>query len=416
MKVLHLSTSDIIGGAARAAYRLHRGLIDNGVNSHMVVQYKISNDYEVYGPQTNIYKALSFIRPTIDHFPKLFFSRRSKTFFHLQWLPNRLIHKINRLNPDIIHLHWICRGFINISSLSRFKIPIVWTLHDNWPFTGGCHYTDGCNRYIHSCGTCPILCSNKKWDLSNWTWKRKLKAWKNIKFQLIAPCRWMKAQATKSSLFKKTPCNVIPNGIDTARFKPTDQKFARKLLSLPYDKTLVLFGAMDARSDSRKGFQYLLPALQLLAANDHENKIELVVFGAESASMKTLMGQNIHYIGTLRDEISIALVYAACDVFVAPSREDNLPNTVVEATGCGIPSVAFDVGGLTDLIVHKNTGYLAKPHSVEDLAKGINWVLASRERKAILSANARRRAVTHFDIHRIVDLHLELYNKSMHNL
>ena len=254
MNILHISTSDIIGGAARAAYRLHRGLIDNGVNSHMVVQYKISNDYEVYGPQTNIYKALSLIRPTIDHFPKLFFSRRSKTFFHLQWLPNRLIHKINRLNPDIIHLHWICRGFINISSLSRFKIPIVWTLHDNWPFTGGCHYTEGCNRYIHSCGTCPILCSNKKWDLSNWTWKRKLKAWKNIKFKLIAPCRWMKAQATKSSLFKKTPCNVIPNGINTARFKPTDQKFARKLLSLPYDKNTSPVRSYGRQKRQPKGF------------------------------------------------------------------------------------------------------------------------------------------------------------------
>ena len=413
---MHLSTSDLAGGAARAAYRLHRGLIANGVNSHLFVQYKSSDDYDVYGPRGNIYRALSLIRPTIDHIPKLLFSRVSKTFIHLQWLPNHLIHKIKTLKPDLIHLHWICRGFINISSLSRIKIPIVWTLHDNWPFTGGCHYTDGCNRYTHSCGNCPILGSNKQWDLSRWTWKRKLKAWKNIKFQLIAPCRWMKAQATESSLFKNTHCKIISNGIDTERFKPIDQKFSRKLLKLPYNKTLVLFGAMDAMNDSRKGFQYLLPALQLLAANDQEKSIELVVFGAESTSLKTLIDLNIHYIGTLRDDISIALVYAACDVFVAPSREDNLPNTVVEAMSCGIPCVAFSVGGLTDLIVHKNTGYLAKPYSIQDLAKGINWIIANRERKAILSANARRRAVTNFDIHRIVDLHLELYDKSMHNL
>ena len=225
----------------------------------------------------------------------------------------------------------------------------------------------------------------------------------------------MKSQASKSSLFKNTHCKIIPNGIDTERFKPTDQKFARKLLSLPYDKTLVLFGAMDALNDVRKGFQYLLPALQHLSANDLENRIEVVVFGAKSSSMETLMGLKVHYIGTLRDEISISLVYAACDVFVAPSREDNLPNTVVEAMCCGIPCVAFNVGGLTDLIVHEKTGYLAKPFSIEDLAKGISWVIDSKERKAILSANSRRRAVTNYDIHRTVDLHLELYNKSLHD-
>jgi glycosyltransferase involved in cell wall biosynthesis len=417
MKIMHLSTSDLSGGAARAAYRLHRGLIADGVSSEMLVQYKDSDDYNVHGPQTNIYKALSFIRPTIDHLPKILFPRCSKSFFHLQWLPNRLGRIIDKINPDILHLHWICRGFLDIKSLSHFKIPIVWTLHDNWPFTGGCHYTDGCNRFSNSCGFCPILGSDIRWDLSRWTWKRKFKTWKNIKIQLIAPCRWMKSQATESSLFKNTSCEIIPNGIDTERFKPIDKKFARKILSsLPYDKTLVLFGAMSAISDDRKGFQYLLPALELLAATDNENRIELVVLGAESASMKSLKGLNIHYIGTLRDEISIALVYAACDVFVAPSQEDNLPNTVVEAMSCGIPCVAFDVGGLTDLIVHRNTGYLAKPHSVEDLAKGINWTIASMERKAILSENARRRAVTHFDIHRIVDLHLELYDKSIPNL
>ena len=385
MKILHLSTSDLVGGAARAAYRLHSGLIANGVSSEMLVQFKDSVNPEIHGPKKNLSKALSFVRPTIDHLPKLFFSRYLKNLFHLQWLHNPIERILDRISPDIIHLHWICRGFINVNSLSRFKIPIVWTLHDNWPFTGGCHYTDGCSRYIYSCGACPILCSNKEWDLSRWTWKRKFNAWKNINLQLIAPSRWMKDRAAESSLFKKTPCDVIPNGIDTERFKPINQKFARNLLKLPLDKTLILFGAMDATRDNRKGFQYLLPAIQLLATTDLKNIIDIVVFGSDRAIIETPLDINVHCIGNLHDEISIALVFAACDVFVAPSREDNLPNTVVEAMCCGVPCVAFNVGGLKDLIVHHDTGYLAEPYSVEDLAKGISWVLDRKERKDFLS-------------------------------
>ena len=410
MKILHLSTTDVSGGAARAAYRLHMGLLNSGIYSHMIVQYKDDGDQTIHGPRTNFSKALSLLRPMIDHAPKIFSPFYKNSFFHLQWLPNRLKPIINKIKPDIIHLHWICRGFINIESLRRFGIPIVWTLHDMWPFTGGCHYTNGCKRFAHSCGRCPILKSNNEFDLSRWVWKRKFKEWKDINIKLIAPSQWIKSQALESSLFKNVVCKKIPYGIDTDKYKPINQKTARQLLNLPHDKTLIMFSAMNATNDTRKGFQYLLPALRILSANNIDQKLDLVVLGSNHQLKDTRWGINTHYIGTLHDELSIALVYSACDVFVAPSTEDNLPNTVIEALCCGIPSVAFDIGGMPDLIDHQNSGYLAKPYSIDDLANGIKWVISDQNRKTVLSSNARSLSVSKYEIKRIVERHLEIYN------
>ena len=265
MKVLHLSTADFNGGAARAAYRLHQGLLDCSVQSHMLVQYKDTKSNEIIGPTNNPNKAISLIRTALDHLPKTLFRNRSNQPFHLQWLPDRLNHKIRRISPDIIHLHWICKGYVNIASLACFYKPIIWTLHDMWPFTGGCHYAGDCNRYEYSCGACPQLHSDNELDLSRWTWKRKYKFWKNINLRLIAPSRWIQSKSAKSSLFKYFPSDVIPNCIDTKRFRPINKKIARKYLGFPRDKTLILFGAMNAIEDDRKGFKYLIPALKRLA-------------------------------------------------------------------------------------------------------------------------------------------------------
>jgi glycosyltransferase involved in cell wall biosynthesis len=416
MRILHLNSSDLSGGASIAAYRLHKGLFKNCLDSRMIVQNKEGTDSEINGPVYNFSMGLANIRPTIDHLPKLLFRQRTDTLFHLQWLPNRLLHKINNFNPDIVHLHWICRGFINIGFIPKIRRKIIWTLHDNWPFTGGCHYTGGCNRFIHSCGRCPILNSNINFDLSRWTLKRKFEAFKNINLQLVAPSRWIASQASQSSLFKNVPCSIIPNGIDTERFKPVDQTLARNLLGLPYDKILVLFTAMNASKDCRKGLQYCLPAFRLLATNRPKINIELVVLGSETSTEKPIKGTNIHYVGRLRDELSIALVYAACDVFVAPSLEDNLPNTVVEAMSCGIPCVAFNIGGMPDIISHKISGYLVEPYSVKDLANGIQWVIASKKRKAFLAKNARNQAYKKFNIHKVVDQHIKLYERATRNI
>ncbi len=409
MKILHINSSNISGGAARAAFRLHKGLQAYGIDSMLLVDDKQSNDDSIFGPESNVAKGIAHFRIPIDHLPKLLYRNRMPTNFHLQWLPDFLIKKIRTLNPDIVHLHWICRGFINLRTLARIKQPIVWTFHDMWPFTGGCHYAGDCEGYKKSCGTCPQLASRKNNDLSRWTWTRKAKAWRHLNLTLVAPSHWMKMRTQQCSLFRDKSVEIIPNGIDINRFSPLDRRIARSYLNFPQDKHLILFGALNATSDKRKGFQYLKPCLQRLSRTKTSNAVELIVFGASKPPNPPEFGIKTTYIGKLQDEISISMVYAASDVFIAPSIEDNLPNTVMEAMACGTPCVAFNIGGIHEMVDHLKNGYLAASRVPDDLARGIAWVLENRKRRMSLSKQARKKVETEYEIFSVAKQMIYLY-------
>ncbi|MBA3921988.1 MAG: glycosyltransferase, partial [Nostocaceae cyanobacterium] len=274
--------------------------------------------------------------------------------------------------------------------------PIVWTMHDMWVFTGGCHYSQACDRYTSSCGICPQINSSKNNDLSRSLLKRKA-AWSRLKLTLVSPSHWLAKCAHSSSLFKDFRVDVIPNGLDIKKYKPINRHLARDLLNLPQDKQLVLFGAVKATSDRRKGFHLLQPALQSLCQSGWSEKIELIVFGL-SQPIQTDLGFKTRYLGRLNDDISLALVYAAADLFIAPSLEDNLPNTIMEALACGTPCIAFNIGGIPDLIEHQRNGYLAEPYNIEDLAQGISWVLENTDRHQKLSQRAREKVEQEFTL------------------
>ena len=281
-----------------------------------------------------------------------------------------------------------------------------------WPFTGGCHYSGECDRYTQSCGVCPQLHSNQNWDISRWVWQRKNKAWKNLNLTIITPSRWLADCAKNSSLFEDLRIEVIPYGLDTKKYKPLDKQFARNLLGLPVDKQIVFFGAMSATSDRRKGFHLLLPALQKLSQFQvWQDRLELAVFGASQPINPPNFGFRTHYLGRLNDDISLALVYSAADVFVAPSIQDNLPNTVMEALACGTPCVAFKIGGIPDMIEHEQNGYLAQPFDVEELATGIAWVLEDSERYHKLCDRAREKVEQEFTLEIQASKYLKLYNE-----
>lgn len=396
MKLLLLCKSDIIGGASRAAYRLHQGLQGIGVTSQMLVQNKLSDDRSVIGPTTELGKKLTNFRETFEFLPVKFYKQRDNNTFWPQWVPDKIKAKVDKIQPDIINLHWISRGYMQIESLAKLDKPLVWTFHDMWPFTGGCHYSQECDRYTKSCGACPQLQSNSNWDLSRWVWQRKAKAWKELKLTIVTPSSWLAKCASASSLFKDVRVEVIPNGIDTEKYRPINQSTARELLKLPQNKQLLLFGAMGATSDRRKGFHMLESALQSLSKSQWQDKIDLIVIGSSGSQRKTDLGFETHYLGQLNDDISLTLAYAAADVFVAPSIQDNLPNTVMEAIACGTPCVAFNIGGMPDMIEHQKNGYLAQPYEIEDLAKGIAWVLENPERHQKLSHRARSKAEQEF--------------------
>ncbi|AFZ32188.1 glycosyl transferase group 1 [Gloeocapsa sp. PCC 7428] len=410
MKILLLSTYDFQGGAARAAYRLHQGLQSINVNSSMLVQNKYTDDETVIAPSTKLSKGFAKLKPNLDKLLLQLYPDCNRQFSP-QWYPDAIAHKVSEINPDIINLHWVNAGYLKIETLAKFKKPIIWTLHDMWAFTGGCHYNQECDRYTKSCGACPQLKSFKEQDLSNWIWKRKANAWKNLNLTIITPSRWLAKCAESSSLFQHYPIEVIPNGIDIRTYKPVNRQVARNLLNLPQDKQLILFGAINATNDRRKGFHLLQQALKILSAN-YNDKIELVIFGASKSANTLALNLKSHYFGKLSDEISIALVYAAADVFVAPSIQDNLPNTIMEALACGTPSVAFNIGGMPDMIEHQKNGYLAQSIDGKDLAQGITWVLEDSERYRYLSNCARKKVEEKFTLEIQVKHYLNLFNKN----
>lgn len=416
-KPLLLSTSDTEGGAARAAYRLHQGLQSLGVSSQMLVQTKHSDDGTVFAPQTKLAKGIAKLRPTLDSLPLQLYPKRDRAHYSTQWLPDPVISKkVAQFCPDVVNLHWICAGYLQVEAITKFKKPLVWTLHDMWAFTGGCHYSQECNHYTRSCGACPQLQSRQNWDLSRWVWQRKTKAWKELNLTIVTPSLWLARCATSSSLFQDLRVEVIPNGLDTKKYKPIDRQIARELLNLPQDKQLVLFGAMFATSDPRKGFHVLQPALQKLSNSEWRDRIELIVFGSSQPSNQSNLGFKSHYLGKLTDDTSLALVYAAVDVFVAPAIQDNLPNTVMESLACGTPCVAFKVGGMSDMIEHQQNGYLAQPFEVDDLAQGIAWVLEDKERFQKLCDRVRKKVEQEFtqelQAKRYLSLFKELINSA----
>ncbi len=408
MRILHLNTSDISGGAARAAYRIHKGLQGIGIDSKMLVQTKWSDDKTVIDPGTKVKKGLALLRPTLDSAGN-YFDSGSKNIFSPAWLPfSNIPTQINSILPDIVHFHWICDGMLRIEDLKRINKPIIWTLHDMWAFTGGCHYNEGCERYVESCSNCPQLNRSGKNDLSRSVLKRKKKAWSQLDITIVTPGNWLAECAKKSSLFKGRRVEVIHNGLNLNLFKPINKTTARKICNLPVNKKLVLFGAMCATSDHRKGFDLLYEGLKQLAVK-YSDKAELILFGASEPENPPDFGLPVHYLGCLHDDVSLSLLYAAVDVMVVPSLQEAFGQTASESLACGTPIVAYGATGLLDIVEHQINGYFAKPFDVSDLAAGIDWVLSNENRHKELCLKARGKAMACFDIKKIAKQYAELY-------
>lgn len=412
LKVLILSAYDIWQGAAKAAYRLHQGLQRQpGVESWMLVNKKGSADPTVIAPQSPLDLALSQTRARLDQLPLQFYPHRETEYFSPQWLPERLAQTVRRLNPDVINVHWTQAGFMRVETLAQFHKPLAMTLHDLWALTGGCHYSRGCEKYVSQCGACPQLGSSRERDLAYQNWRRKEKSWQNLDLTLVPLSSWLREQVEKSPLLSAYPLRLIPNGLDLETYAPIDKAEAKKILGLSPERPVVLFGASGGK---RKGFHHLRAALALLAQTPWRERAQLLIFGNQSPEEEEELGFPTRYLGFLQDDLSLRLAYAGADVFAAPSEEDNLPNTVVEALACGTPVVAFRVGGLADLVDHGENGYLAAPFSAEDLARGIGEVLTQGQDSPRLSQRARQKAETCFSQDLQARRYLELFTELVH--
>lgn len=409
MNALLLSWS-LEGGAGGAAYRLHQGLRRIGVNSQVLVDKKTDDDNTVMPlAETRIARGMRLLRPKLNDLPLKLYPSRIGLFFSAQWPPDFLLPKVAQLHPDVINLHWVLNGFVRIESLRRFDEPVVWTLHDMWPFTGGCVHGLDCDRYTSRCGACPQLQSEKDWDLSRWVWRRKARAWKGLNLTLVTPSNWLADCARASSLFMDQRVEVIPHGLDTETYKPIDQRLARQLLNLPIGKKIILFGAWML--SYWKGFHLLQEAILDLSKSGWRDDLELALFGFSRPETPVDLGFKSHYLGRFHDDLSLALVYSAADVMVVPSLVESFGLTACESLACGTPVVAFNSSGLKDIIDHQRNGYLARPFDAKDLAEGIVWVLDDNERHQRLSQCAREKAEREFSLELQAQRYLALFNE-----
>jgi glycosyltransferase involved in cell wall biosynthesis len=410
MKILYLNGADIEGGAARAATRLLQGVHAQGADARLFVQRKSGDNPLIDGPPSLIGKAFGRARPTIEQLICGITPGKLNGPFCAAFLPDGLLAQVTGTVPDIVHLHWVAR-MMRLETLHSFTVPIVWTMHDSWAFTGGCYLPGDCTRYQESCGACPVLNSSCEHDLSRRIWIRKQKAWQDLNLTVIAPSRWIAACAKASSLFRNTRIEVIPNGIDMQNYKPFDKHAAREHFSLPHDKKLILFGAKGATSDRNKGFHLYTEALRELTAIAKNDLVELVFFGSAEPDKLSGLGFKAHHLGWQNDDFSLAQLYSAADVFVLPSIQESLGYTVMEAMACGTPCVAFNQGGVPDLIDHQQNGYLAQPYKPADLARGIAWVLENKDRRDKLSLQARQKVEQEFVVEKVVERHIALYRE-----
>ena len=416
LRILFLNSSDTNGGAAIAAYRLFAGLRNEGVTVKMLVRDKATNDPDVIS-------CLDFEQKGwIGKLGKLIWKIRNR-IRKQKWkkYPNResiflndldsisLLRAIHSIDFDILHLHFVANRFLDLHELTKIDKPIVWTLHDSWAFTGICHFFYDCKRYEESCGCCPMLHSDNPNDFTNQIWKIKNRIYKNCNLHIVTPSNWLGNCATKSSLFSRFPLSVIPNGINTQLYKRLPVTEAREGLGLDADKHYLLFGAVNAASDSNKGFDLLIASLKQLKQIDNK-QIELLVFGAEQPSCKLNFDFPTTYMGIIRDENKLVHIYNSADVVIVPSRSENFSNTILESLSCGTPVVAFDIGGNSDLIEHKQNGYLARHFDTHNLANGIVWCLENNIGRT-LSVTAQKGVKAKFSLMDSSNKYLRLYNK-----
>lgn len=350
MRVLHFSTFDLIGGAARAAFQLHEGLCDLGVDSEMLVQRKDSTN-----PAVRVAPQFSWLRWRFWTFLEREYLQRNRTPLSNTWFTAGYPgHDVTRHEAvaaaDVLHLHWVTH-FLSptvIAALRRLGKPIVWTLHDQRPFTGGCHFSAGCDGYTRDCAPCPQLaCDPCRLPARNLRDQRE--ALRGAPVTIVTPSRWLGQCARSSAVLGAARVEVIAYGIDPARFFPVPQAEARARLGLPLEARCILFGA-DNGEERRKGARELLTAFQhLLGSIADPGSVLLVSFGKTNPLFASL-GPQARSLGVLRDPADLRDAYAAADVFALPSTEDNLPMTLLEALACGTPVAAYPVPGPVDIL------------------------------------------------------------------
>lgn len=403
---LHINQSDMLGGAAIAAYRLHCGLVQQGIASHILAGVVRTNSPSVAAiPSPSLVeKQCSFLTRSMG-----------LNYIHLTSTWKILRHPFYQA-ADILNFHNLHTDYFNylaIPSLSRDK-PAVLTLHDMWSFTGHCAYSYDCAKWRTGCGKClyPHEHPPIRRDATHIEWRLKHEVYKRANLKIVAPSRWLVEQA-KQSILNRFPISHIPYGIDTGIYKALNREQCRDVLGIPRHAKILMFVAHNL-NDSRKGSDLLLQALRHVPQSLQSEMLLLVIgYGGEAlAGSVNIPILNLGYIGS--DHLK-AIVYSAADLFVFPTRADNLPVVLQESMACGTPMVSFDVGGVSELVRSGETGYLAAPFDTQDFCRGILQLLEDKNLREQISCQCRNIAINEYRLELQAKRYIELYQTMLPN-
>lgn len=418
MKVALISSADKIGGAAIACWRLGDALSRIQIDARLVVQKQTEPHPMVIHSNPGLKKLAAWYNEyseRLTFIPKAV-NKDVRFYFSLGTIGQDLSTIPFIKEADVIHLHWINKGFLSfgfIEKLIQLGKPIVWTMHDMWPFTGGCHYSGSCTHFKNSCGDCWYLKNGNSKDLSTELFSIKKAFYdQNPNIIFTCPSQWLLNLGKQSTLLKNQQICHIPNTINLQEYKPLNQEVCRKKLKLPIHKKLIFFIAMNIR-DKRKGMEEFRYSIDLYLKNHPKiaADTELVIMGKNKGNSNIDFPLKTYYLSQTTNPELIKEAYNACDLVAVPSLQDNFPNTVLEAMACGIPVIAFQTGGIPEMIKHKQTGYIAKKANCEDFAKGIDWILKDNEKHDYLKKASRKRAHRLFDYRVICRQFYQLYKE-----
>ena len=413
MRIALINTYSHNGGAAVACLRLAEALSAQNHEVRMVVASQ-NQPHDLVTPYAhNFVKKLHYLSAFAAerlHFLPYEASKSVRFAYSPASFGVNILDMPEIKNAELLHFHWVNHGFLSLNffkKLQKLNKPVVFTLHDQWLFTGGCHYSDACQNYVNGCGNCFFIKKPHKNDISHKIWAQKNEILQELNPQIVTCSHWLAQKARESSIFRHTPVNAIANGIDTQVFSPASQADARAKLNLPQNTPLILFAAGNV-ADPRKGFSYLTQALTMLDST--LPKPELLIFGKSDPKTMENLPLKAHHLGKLHTQSHIAAAYNAANVYVSPSLQDNLPNTIMEALACGLPVTAFDTGGIPEMVQHQHSGFVAPQKDVAALAQGIGFCL---QNGAMLGENARNFALSHYDYAHIAKKYLQIYHTAL---
>ena len=410
MRVLIVNTSERTGGAAVAANRLMKALINHGVKAKMLVRDKETDSLTVVGLPKSLTLHWHFLWERLVIFVRSRFSRKHLFEIDLANTGSDITRLPEFQEADVIHLHWINQGMLSLNGIQKILQsgkPVVWTMHDIWPATAICHLTLGCRSFTSACKSCKLLPGGSRLAQSVWRKKQRLLEDGNIYF--VACSHWLEQEARSSALIKGHKITSIPNPIDThIYYNRCNKQEVRQQLGLPVDKKLILFVSQRV-TNRNKGMDYLIEACRLLK---DVPQLGVVILGGHAEDVADQLPFETFPLGYVNDEHRIVDVYNAVDVFVLPSLSENLPNTIMEAMACGVPCVGFRVGGIHEEIDHRQNGYVADYRSAEDLAQGIRWILTEADYES-LSQHAVQKVAQTYSQQSVALKYLDVYQQAM---